>query len=104
MTYAIVDVGGKQVWMEIGKFYDVNHLPGQPGDKIYLNRLLFLCKGENIFQVGRPCLESNSVKTRILTHLKGRKLIIFKMKPKKNIRCKKGHRQQLTRLLVEKFI
>nr|YP_009399029.1 ribosomal protein L21 [Taenioma perpusillum]ARW68426.1 ribosomal protein L21 [Taenioma perpusillum] len=104
MTYAIVDVGGKQVWMEIGKFYDINYLLGNPGDKIYLNRVLFLCEGENTFKMGRPCLESNLVKTRILTHLKGRKLIIFKMKPKKNTRCKQGHRQLLTRLLVEEIV
>nr|YP_010155916.1 ribosomal protein L21 [Cumathamnion serrulatum]QQY85378.1 ribosomal protein L21 [Cumathamnion serrulatum] len=103
MTYAIVEAGGKQIWMELGKFYDLNYIPGNPGDVINLNRVLFLYK-QNIFQIGKPCLTSNFVKTKILKHIKGRKLTVFKIKPKKNYRRKQGHRQKLTRILVENII
>ena len=102
INYAIIEAGGKQVWVEPGKFYDLNYVPGNPGDMIYLNRVLFLSQNHG-FQIGLPCLEENVVKTRILKHIKGRKLIVFKIKPKKNDRCKKGHRQKLTRLLVEEI-
>lgn len=102
MTYAIIDVGGKQIWVESGKFYDINYLSGNPGDIISFNRVLLLSKDNNIY-IGMPCLKSSIIKAKILKHLKGKKLTIFKMKPKKNIRYKKGHRQKLTRILVEEI-
>nr|YP_009392810.1 ribosomal protein L21 [Caloglossa intermedia]ARW61372.1 ribosomal protein L21 [Caloglossa intermedia] len=103
MTYAIVEAGGKQVWMQAGKFYDINYVPGNPGDVIELNRVLFMYK-DNIFKIGTPFLQSNFVKAKILRHVKGKKITVFKIKPKKNARCKKGHRQKLTRLLVQSII
>nr|QCI04573.1 ribosomal protein L21 [Apoglossum ruscifolium] len=100
MNYAIVDVSGRQVWMEPGKFYDINYIPGNPGDLINLNRVLLVCKND-LVEIGKPCLSSRFVKTKIVKHVNSQKLTIFKIKPKKNARCKKGHRQKLTRLLVE---
>nr|QCI06978.1 ribosomal protein L21 [Haraldiophyllum bonnemaisonii] len=102
MTYAIIDVGGKQVWVELGKFYDINYLSGNPGDIIDLHRILIVSY-KDIIKIGDPFLDSATVKARILKHLKGRKLTIFKIKPKKNVRYKKGHRQKLTRVLVEEI-
>lgn len=102
MTYAIIDAGGKQIWVELGKFYDINYLVGNPGDIVNFNRVLFISKDNNM-SVGMPCLESRIIKAKILKHLRGKKLTIFKMKPKKNIRCKKGHRQKLTRILVKEI-
>nr|YP_009391774.1 ribosomal protein L21 [Acrosorium ciliolatum]ARW59918.1 ribosomal protein L21 [Acrosorium ciliolatum] len=102
MIYAIVDLCGRQIWVELGKFYDVNYLEGNPGDIIHLRRVLFL-SSNNIIKLGMPCLHSTIVKVKILKHHMGRKLTIFKIKPKKNIRCKKGHRQKLTRILVEEI-
>ena len=103
MSYAIIDAGGQQVWMESGKFYDLNYIPSQPGDIISLNRVLLL-SSDNHIQIGNPCLSSSYVKLKVLKHLRGRKIIVFKMKPKKNIRIKKGHRQKLTRVLVQEII
>lgn len=100
MTYAIVETGGKQVWMEVGKFYDLNYISANPGDIIKLNRILFMYKN-NTFYVGNPCLNDFLIKAKILKHIQGRKLTIFKIKPKKNTRCKKGHRQKLTRILIQ---
>lgn len=103
MTYAIVEVGGRQIWMEVGKFYDLNYISGDPGDIINLNRVLFIYKN-NTFYLGDPCLSRNLIKAKILKHIKGRKLIVFKIKPKKNARSKKGHRQKLTRILIQNII
>nr|QCI09116.1 ribosomal protein L21 [Inkyuleea mariana] len=103
MTYAIIEASGKQVWVQPGRFYDLNYIDAEPGDLISLNRVLLLNQKGNI-EIGKPCLESVRIKTKILKHLKGRKLTVFKMKPKKNSRSKHGHRQKLTRLLVETFV
>nr|QCI08590.1 ribosomal protein L21 [Spermothamnion repens] len=103
MSYAIIDAGGKQFWIQPGKFYDLNYIPSEPGDIIRLNRVLLLSQNGDT-QIGNPCLESNYIKIKILKHLKGRKIIIFKMKSKKNMRLKKGHRQKLTRVLVQEII
>lgn len=103
MTYAIIEASGKQIFMEIGKFYDLNYIPGNPGDIIKFNRVLFMHKN-NLFELGNPCLQKHLVKGKILRHVKGKKLTIFKIKPKKNIRCKQGYRQLLTRILVEDIV
>nr|YP_009392605.1 ribosomal protein L21 [Bostrychia tenella]ARW61167.1 ribosomal protein L21 [Bostrychia tenella] len=103
MIYAIVDVAGHQMWIEPGKFYDVNYICANPGDIINLNRVLFF-SNSNVFHVGMPCLDKVTVKAKILKHFKGRKLTIFKIKPKKNSRFKKGHRQKLTRFLVQDIV
>uniref|UniRef100_UPI0030024E74 ribosomal protein L21 n=1 Tax=Anunuuluaehu liula TaxID=3049639 RepID=UPI0030024E74 len=100
MTYAIIDAGGKQIWIQAGKFYDLNYIKGEPGDIVNLNRVLLINQEGNI-QIGNPCIESIKIKAKILKHLKSKKITVFKMKPKKNSKSKQGHRQKLTRLLIE---
>nr|WCH58040.1 ribosomal protein L21 [Cystoclonium purpureum f. stellatum] len=100
MTYAIIEASGKQIWIETGKFYDINYIPGEPGDLIQFNKiLLFNNKGKT--QIGNPCLNSITVQAKILRHVKSKKVTIFKVKPKKNNKSKRGHRQKLTRLLIQ---
>lgn len=103
MTYAIIEASGKQIWVQPGKFYDLNYINGEPGDIIKLNRVLLINTSGNII-IGRPCIASARIKAQILRHLQGRKITVFKMKPKKNSRVKKGHRQKLTRLLVQEIL
>lgn len=100
MSYAIIDAGGQQLWIEPGKFYDMNYIEGNPGDILYLNRILLLFNN-GIIKVGKPCLTSHIVKIQIVKHLKSAKVIVFKMKSKKNARVKRGHRQQITRIVVK---
>nr|YP_010196273.1 ribosomal protein L21 [Gracilaria cearensis]UAD83670.1 ribosomal protein L21 [Gracilaria cearensis] len=101
MVYAIIETDGKQIWIEPGKYYDVNYIPGEPGDYIRFNKVLVL-KQENSIHLGKPCVQSAVIKAKILKHIKGKKITVFKAKSKKNCRKKQGHRQQLTRLLIEK--
>ena len=102
MVYAIIELGGKQLWIESGKFYDVNKLKVSPGQVITLNKVLLLKKEKQLI-IGRPCVKHCSIKAKVLCHLKGRKITVFKMKSKKNMRSKKGFRQALTRLLIEEI-
>lgn len=102
MTYAVIQIGGKQLWIQPGKFYDVNQLKAKPGQTILLNRVLFLNKDGNI-KIGDPCLHQTYVKAKVLRHLKSRKITVFKMKPKKNMKLKRGYRQNLTRLLIQEI-
>lgn len=102
MMYAIVETGGKQYRMSPGQTFVVEKLEGQAGEEVVFDRVLALVdNGET--EVGRPFLTSVQVKARILDHGKGKKIIVFKYKPKKNYRRKKGHRQPFTRVRVEEI-
>nr|ARW60528.1 ribosomal protein L21 [Polysiphonia sp.] len=103
MTYAVIDVGGNQIIIEPGKFYDVNYINADPGDSINFKRVLLLSQS-NIYKIGTPCLDKILVKATVLKHLRGKKVKIFKVKPKKNNRVKKGHRQKLTRIFIEDIL
>jgi large subunit ribosomal protein L21 len=100
MKYAIVEISGKQFWIETGKFYDINRIPTELGKEIILNRVLLL-NNEGDILVGKPYLEQVKVTGKILEHLRDRKKIVYKMRPKKKTRKKQGHRQDLTRVLIE---
>jgi len=100
MKYAIVEISGKQFWVEVGKYYDLNRIPTKLGQKIILNRILLVNDNGNLL-IGKPYLETVKIKGKILEHLKGRKTIVYKMRPKKKTRKKQGYRQELTRVLIE---
>ena len=100
MKYAIVEISGRQFWIETGKYYDFNRIPTELGKQITFNRVLLL-NNEYDLLVGKPYLESVKIKGKILEHFRGKKTIVYKMRPKKKTRKKQGHRQELTRVFVE---
>ena len=100
MKYAIIEISGRQFWIETGKYYDFNRIPTELGKQITLNRVL-LVNDEGTVLVGNPYLESVKITGKILEHLRGKKTIVYKMRPKKKTRRKQGHRQELTRVLIE---
>lgn len=102
MVYAIVELGGKQLWVESGRFYDVNKLNAAPGETILLNKVLLLNKNGDAI-IGNPCIKHCIITAKVLKHFKDRKITVFKMKSKKNMRSKRGFRQNITRLLIEKI-
>lgn len=103
MKYAIVEISGRQVWVEAGKYYDFNRIPTELGKQIILNRVLLSSNDGNVL-IGKPYLETVKIKGKILEHLRGNKIIVYKMRPKKKTRKKQGHRQELTRVLIEEII
>lgn len=102
-NYAIVAVGGKQFWMEPGRFYDVNSLGLEKGEAVTLEQVLLVHCGGQV-QIGRPTVPAAQVVGKVLDNRRGPKVIVYKMRPKKKTRKKTGHRQELTRVLVEKII
>ena len=103
MTYAVVDVGSNQILIEPGKFYDVNYICANPGDLVNFKRVLLLSEANN-YIVGKPCIDNVLVKATVLKHLQGKKINVFKVKPKKNNRVTKGYRQKLTRVFVNSIV
>ena len=100
MKYAIIEISGRQFWIEIGKYYDFNRIPTKLGNQITLNRVLLL-NNEGELLIGKPYLSSVVIKGKILEHLRGKKTTVYKMRPKKKTRKKQGHRQELSRVLIE---
>lgn len=100
MKYAIVEISGRQFWIETGKYYDVNRIPTILGQEILLNRVLLVNNNGEIL-IGKPYLKSVKIQGKILKHLRGQKTMVYKMRPKKKTRKKQGHRQELTRVFIE---
>jgi large subunit ribosomal protein L21 len=99
MTYAIVATAGKQFKVEAGRFYDVDRIAADPETTITLDQVLLVQDGDSI-QVGQPLVAGATVEATVMQHLRGRKIIVYKMRPKKKTRKKQGHRQELTRLMI----
>ena len=100
MSYAIIETGGKQLRVEPGRFYDVELLPVAEGEKVSIEKVL-LVQHDSEAHIGQPLVEGATVECTILRHLRGKKVIVYKMKPKKKTRKKRGHRQELTRLTID---
>ena len=99
MTYAIIETGGKQLRVEPGRFYDVERLAVDEEDAFTIDRVLFVDNDGEI-HVGQPLVDGAAVAATVLRHLRGRKIIVYKMRPKKKTRKKQGHRQELTRVMI----
>lgn len=100
MTYAIIETGGKQLRVESGRFYDVDLLSASEGDKISIDNVL-LVQHDGGVHIGQPLIEGALVEGTVMKHLRGKKIIVYKMRPKKKTRKKRGHRQELTRLMID---
>ena len=99
MTYAIIETGGKQIRVEPGRFYDIDLLPVHPESNYTIDQVLLVSNNDEI-TVGQPFIEGATVKGTVMRHRRGKKIIVYKMQPKKKTRKKRGHRQELTRLMI----
>lgn len=96
--YAIIVTGGKQYKVEVGSEIMVEKLDAEVGSTVKFDVLL-LADGEYV-QIGKPVLRGVSAKAEVIEHGKGKKVIVFKYKPKKNYRKKQGHRQPYTKVKI----
>ncbi len=103
MKYAIVEQGGKQYKAVPGSTIEVDRLPVEEGAAVELERVLLVADGEQIL-IGTPTVPGAKVKATVEAHFKGPKIIVFKYKPRKRYRRKKGHRQQYTRLRIDEIV
>lgn len=98
--YAIVETGGKQYRVQEGDTLYVEKLPLEAGQTVDIDRVLMVGKDGQV-KVGSPNVEGAKVTLEVVRHGKGRKIIVFKYKPKKNYRRKQGHRQPFTQVVVK---
>ena len=101
--YAIIETGGKQYRVSEGDVLKVELLTAEVGDTVTIYRVLAVGEGDSL-KVGSPVVAGSTVQAKVLEHGKHRKVVVFKYKPKKNIRKKNGHRQPYTKLQVEKIL
>jgi large subunit ribosomal protein L21 len=99
MKYAIIEDGGKQFKAVEGATIDLDHFQSEIGEEIDLERVLLVSDGNEV-KVGTPLVEGVKVQATVLSQIKGPKVVVFKYRPKKRYRVKKGHRQQYTRLKI----
>jgi large subunit ribosomal protein L21 len=100
MSYAIIATGGKQVRVEPGRFYDIELLPVEANGSVTIESVL-LVQHDGEVTIGQPFVQGATVQGTVLRHFRGRKVIVYKMKPKKKTRKKRGHRQEITRLMID---
>ena len=99
MSYAIIRTGGKQFRVEPGKKYRFPTLVGEAGGSIEFNDVLLGSDGQNV-KTGIPSLSGAKVTGEIVKHGLGDKIIVFKMKRRKNYAKKQGHRQGFTEVQI----
>jgi large subunit ribosomal protein L21 len=97
-VYAIIQTGGKQYKVEVGSQILVEKLEAEVNAEVAFETLLVA--DDSGVKVGKPILEGVVVRGKVLDHGKGKKVIIFKYKPKKNSRTKNGHRQPFTKVEI----
>jgi large subunit ribosomal protein L21 len=103
MKYAIVEDGGKQYKAVEGATIDVDRFQAEAGEAVDLEKVLLVADGETV-SVGTPHVSGAKVQATVVSQVQGPKLVVFKYKPKKRYRVKKGHRQDYTRLHIDSIM
>ncbi len=98
--YAIVEIAGQQFKVSKDLKVYVHRLSNEEGSKVSFDKVLLLDDNGNI-TLGAPAIEGASVEAKVLSHLKGDKVIVFKKKRRKGYKKRNGHRQYLTQILIE---
>ena len=98
--YAIAETSGQQFWFEVDKYYDIDRLNAKEKDKITIDKILLIKDKDNI-SLGQPYVKNAKIELEVVSHKRDKKIIVYKMRPKKKTRRKMGHRQELTRVMVK---
>lgn len=99
--YAVVETGGKQYRLSVGDVLKVEKLPVEVGEKYVLDKVLLIKDDNDSVKVGAPVVENAKVTVTAIEQGRGKKIIVYKYKRRKNERKKQGHRQAFTRIKVE---
>src|SRR5690554_7745825 len=100
--YAVIKTGGKQYKVQEGDIIRVEKLDAEQGSTVQFDEVLALSDDSGL-KVGTPVVNGAVVEANVLGQGKGKKIIVFKYKPKKNYRKKQGHRQPYTQLQITKI-
>ena len=98
--YAIAETSGQQFWFEVDKYYDIDRLNAKEKDKITIDKILLIKDKDNI-SIGNPYIKNAKIELEVVSHKRDKKIIVYKMRPKKKTRRKMGHRQEITRVMVK---
>ncbi|CAI8182290.1 MAG: 50S ribosomal protein L21 [SAR116 cluster bacterium] len=101
--YAIVEIAGQQFKVAKDQKVFVHRLPEAEGEKVQFSNVMLLEDGKNI-TIGAPAIEGASVEAKVVKHLKGDKVIVFKKKRRKGYKVKNGHRQYLSEIVIESIV
>ncbi|KEF43086.1 MAG: 50S ribosomal protein L21 [Cyanobium sp. CACIAM 14] len=99
-SYAIVEASGRQFWLQPNRYLDLDRLDADVDSTVTLENVL-LVKDVSGTTLGKPYVAGASVELKVMAHRRGSKIIVYKMRPKKKTRRKNGHRQELTRVMVQ---
>ena len=100
--YAIVETGGKQYKLEEGRYTDVELLDAKENDKVTFDKIVMLVNGKKS-TVGQPYVKSATVVGTVVKNDKTKKVLVYKQRAKKGYRKKQGHRQEFTRVMINKI-
>ncbi len=98
--YAVIKTGGKQYRVSSGETLKIESVAGDVGSAIVLDKVLMVGNGDKV-SVGKPLLSGASVKATIVSHGRGDKVKIFKMKRRKHYQKHQGHRQNYTEIRID---
>jgi large subunit ribosomal protein L21 len=101
--YAIVEIAGQQVKVAKDQKVFVNRLPVEEGKKVSFDNVLLIGDGDNV-TIGAPAINGAQIGAKVVKHLKGDKVIVFKKKRRKGYRVKNGHRQALSEIVIESIV
>ena len=101
--YAIVEMAGQQFKVAKDQKVYVHRLQTEEGKKVVFDNVLLLADGSDI-TVGAPAIDGAAVEAKVVKHLKGDKVIVFKKKRRKGYKKKNGHRQSLTEIVIESIV
>ena len=98
--FARAETSGRQFLFKVNKYYDLDRINAKEKEIITLDNILLIKENNNI-SIGKPYIKNAKVELEVMSHLRDKKIIVYKMRPKKKTRRKMGHRQELTRVMVK---
>ncbi len=98
--YAIVEASGQQFWLQPNRYLDLDRIAADVDSTVTLDTVLLVNDGTTP-TLGQPYVKGAKVELKVMAHRRGTKIIVYKMRPKKKTRRKAGHRQELTRVMVQ---
>ena len=98
--YAVIKTGGKQYRVTAGETLKIETVAGDVGSAVVLDKVLMVGEGDKV-TVGKPLINGATVKATIVSHGRGDKIRIFKMKRRKHYQKRQGHRQNYTEIRID---
>ncbi|MBX9567894.1 MAG: 50S ribosomal protein L21 [Candidatus Obscuribacterales bacterium] len=100
--YAVVEAGGRQVELTAGRYVEIDMVAAETDQEYVFDRVLMIVDGADSM-MGSPIIEGAKITARVIDHVRDKKLIVYKYRPKKGTRKRTGHRQHHTRVFISKI-